>query len=142
MCRDDIANVKKVLMQYKKICWMIEDLDRQIADVDKRMIGVKSGKIDGMPRGGTPTTYTDLVADKDDLERRKKKFEIIAKQKKDIVQSYIDTVISVKHNKLLTLYFVKRKSMCEIAKIEHYKERHAFRIYKDALEMVDISLDL
>lgn len=129
-------------MQYKKVKWMIEDLEGQICDIDKRMVRVKSGKIDGMPRGGTPNTYADLIADKDDLERRKKKFEIIANQKKDIVQSYIDTVLSVRHNRLLTLYYVKCKSMSEVAMMEHYTERHAYRVYNEALEMVDISLNL
>lgn len=142
MCRENIANVKKVLIQYKKIKWMIEDLEGQIADVEKRMLSIKAGRISGMPRGGTPTTYADLVADKDDLERRKKRFVIIASQKKEIVQSYIDTVISVKHNRLLTLYYIKCQSMSEIATIEHYTERHAFRVYNEALEMVDISLSL
>lgn len=142
MSRENLENVKKVLIQYKKVRWMIDDLTLQIEDITKEMSTVKAGKITGMPRGGVPITFADLIADKDDLERRKKKFEIIADQKKEIVQTYIDTVLSVKHNRLLTLYYVRCLSMREVAKKEHYTERHAFRVYSEALEMVDLSLDL
>ena len=135
-------DVKSVLIQYRKVMNMIEDLEAQIEDIDQRMTSIKSSKITGMPRGGTPITKEDLVADKLDLERRKKKFEKIADQKKEIVQSYIDTVFSVKHNKFLTLYFVKCLSVYEISKRMDCTKRHAFRIYSEALEMVDLSLDL
>ena len=95
-----------------------------------------------MPRGGSPYTYTDMIDDKDDLERRKARFEKIANQKKEIVQSYIDTVVSVKHNRFLTLYYIKCLTISEISRIEVYTERHAFRVFHEALEMVDLSLNL
>lgn len=142
MSRENNGNVKKVLNQYKKIRWMIDDLDTQIDDVTKNMSSLKSGKLTGMPRGGVPVTYADLIADKDELERRKKRYEVVAKQKKEIVQTYIDTVLSVKHNRLLTLYYVKCMPMQAVAKKEHYTERHAFRVYTEALDMVDLTLDL
>ncbi len=134
--------VTNVLIQYKRTMNLIHDLSDQIGELDDRMTSIKTGKITGMPRGGVPLAVSDLVAEKVDLVQRKEKLEKIAEQKKEIVQAYIDTVLSPKHNRFLTLFFVKCLSMQEISRKEHYSRRHAFRIYAEALDMVDISLDL
>lgn len=135
-------DVKKVLIQYKKAIYMVRDLSDQIAEQDSKMKTIKSPNYNGMPRGGTPYTLDDAIADKEELISRKLKFERIAKQKKEIVQTYIDTVMSVRHNRFLTLYYIKLYDVPEIAQREGYTERHVWRIYQEALSMVDLSLDL
>lgn len=142
MRNNDFKDVKKVLDQYKKRKKMIAELSRQIEDMRLSVSGAKSPNYSGMPRGGAPVTFADRVADIRDLESRKERQEKIAVQKKEIVQSYIDTVLSVKHNKVLSMYFIDCKTMQEIASKEHYTDRHAYRIYREALGMVDMSLDL
>ena len=134
--------IKNVLIQYRKVVSMIKHLDRKIEDLDDRMMSIKSGKITGMPRGGTPITNVDLIADKDDLEKRKDRFEVIAKQKKEIVQSYIDTVLYPRHNDFLTMYYVDCMSVEEISEEMPCSIRHAWRLYREAIPMVDLSLDL
>ena len=137
-----IQDVKNILNQYQILKRMIDDLDRQINENEMRMTSIKAGKISGMPRGGVAVTFADMIADNEELESRKLRFEKISKQKKEIVQAYIDTVLSVKHNRLLTLFYIKGLSIYEIAEKENYSDRHAFRIYEEALKMVDIGLDL
>lgn len=137
-----IQDVKNILNQYQILKLMIDDLDRQIKENEIRMTSIKAGKISGMPRGGVAVTFADMIADNEELESRKLRFEKISKQKKEIVQAYIDTVLSVKHNRLLTLFYIKGLSIYEIAEKENYSDRHAFRIYEEALKMVDIGLDL
>ena len=137
-----LQDVKNILNQYQILKLMIDDLDRQINENEIRMTSIKAGKISGMPRGGVAVTFADMIADNEELESRKLRFEKISKQKKEIVQAYIDTVLSVKHNRLLTLFYIKGLSIYEIAEKENYSDRHAFRIYEEALKMVDIGLDL
>ena len=137
-----LQDVKNILNQYQILKLMIDDLDRQINVNEIRMTSIKAGKISGMPRGGVAVTFADMIADNEELESRKLRFEKISKQKKEIVQAYIDTVLSVKHNRLLTLFYIKGLSIYEIAEKENYSDRHAFRIYEEALKMVDIGLDL
>lgn len=134
--------VRNVLSQYRAAKAMCNDLALQIAEADERMTSVKSPKLSAMPRGGTAVTIADMVADKDELISRKLKFDTLAKQKREIVQSYIDTVLSVKHNRMLTMHFINCMSIYDIAKKEHYSERHAFRVYKESLLLVDLSLCL
>ena len=137
-----IQDVKNILNQYQVLKLMIDDLDRQINENEIRMTSIKAGKISGMPRGGVAVTFADMIADNEELESRKLRFEKISKQKKEIVQAYIDTVLSVKHNRLLTLFYIKGLSIYEIAEKENYSDRHAFRIDEEALKMVEIGLDL
>ena len=137
-----LQDVKNILNQYQILKLMIDDLDRQINENEIRMTSIKAGKISGMPRGGVAVTFADMITDNEELESRKLRFEKISKQKKEIVQAYIDTVLSVKHNRLLTLFYIKGLSIYEIAEKENYSDRHAFRIYEEALKMVDIGLDL
>ena len=137
-----IQDVKNILNQYQVLKLMIDDLDRQINENEIRMTSIKAGKISGMPRGGVAVTFADMIADNEELESRRLRFEKKTKKKKEIVQAYIDTVLSVKHNRLLTLFYIKGLSIYEIAEKENYSDRHAFRIYEEALKMVDIGLDL
>jgi hypothetical protein len=131
--RDD---VKKALQRYgelKKIC---DSLQRKAEVLDDQIRTVHSRQITDMPRGGAAVTIEDLIAEKDDLERRIWKFSMYADEEKKTVQGYIDTVISEKHNELLTMHFIRLMSVSEIAIRKHYSERHAWRIYKEALGMV------
>ena len=135
-------DVKNVLYQYKRVIRMIKHLNTKINNINDKIISIKSGKISDMPKGGVPVTVEDMVSDKVDLEKRKKRFEVIAKQKKEIVQSYIDTVYSPKHNDLLMMYYINDMSIEQIAKQAVYSVRHTWRLYYEAIEMVDLSINL
>lgn len=136
------SEVKNVLIQYRKINTMIRHLEWKLEEKESSLTGVKSGKLTGMPRGGAPITIADALADKVDLERRIEKMKIVAVQKKEIVQSYIDTVMSPRHNDFLTMYYIKCMSVEEIADSMPCSVRHAWRLYREGLRMVDLSIDL
>ena len=133
---------RKILNQHRSVYFLIKDLKKQIRDIDTRLYGCKSGNLSGMPRGGVGVTKEDMAEEKADIEKRIKRLEIVRKQKKEIVQAYIDTVFSPRHNKVLTLFYINVLPIYEIAKREGYSQRHVFRIFEQAHEMVDITLDL
>ena len=133
---------KKILNQHRNVYFLIQELKNQVRDIDARLYGCKSGNITGMPRGGKGITREDIAEEKADIEKRIERLEKIRKQKKEIVQAYIDTVFSARHNKVLTMYYVKVLPIWKIAEIEGYSQRHVFRLYEQAVEMVDITLDL
>ena len=60
----------------------------------------------------------------------------------EIVQSYIDTVYSPKHNDLLMMFYINDMSIEQIAKQTVYSDRHARRLYDEAIDMVDLSINL
>lgn len=133
---------KKILNQHRIVCFLIKDLKKQIEDIDGQIYGCSSGKITGMPRGGKQVTREDMANEKADILKRIERLELVKKQKREIVQAYIDTVYSPRHNKVLTMYYVKVLPIWKIAELEGYSQRHTFRLYEQGLDMVDISLDL
>jgi hypothetical protein len=133
---------KKILNQHRSVYFLIQDLKKQVKDIDAQIYGCSSGKITGMPRGGKPVTREDMANEKADIQKRIERLEIVKAQKKEIVQAYIDTVFSPRHNKILTLYCIKVLPIWKIAELEGYSQRHTFRLYEQALDMVDITLDL
>lgn len=136
---------KQILEQYGDVKRMLDDLKDQLHELNERLITVRSCQITGMPRGGMPVTNdltADLVSDIMELEKRIDKFEKIASQKREIVQSYIDTVYSPKHNRVLTMHYIYLMPLGLIADRENYSIRHLFRIYSDAIAKVDTSIDL
>ena len=135
--------VKKLLSQYKRTKELIRDLERQSEDMGEQATCIKStSNISGMPRGGVPYTVADLLADKDEIDRRIKKLETVAAQRKEIVQTYIDTVLSVRHNRFLTLYYIRCMTIDQISDQEGYVDRSGYRIFSEALDMVDTSINL
>lgn len=139
MEKETIQQRKEILSQYKEILEMIEHLDERIKDLDARAQRIKSPNYSGMPRGGTPYTTADILADKEDIERRKARFEQLAIQKRSRVEEYIDTVLSIRHNTLLYLYYIKGLSIEEISEREGYSVRHSWRLFREAVELVDIA---
>lgn len=133
---------KKILNQHRSVYFLIQDLKRQVNDIDGQIYGCSSGKLTGMPRGGKPVTREDMANEKADILKRIERLEIVRKQKKEIVQAYIDTVFSPRHNNILTMYYIKVLPIWKIAELEGYSQRHTFRLYEQGLDMVDISLDL
>lgn len=133
---------KKILNQHRSVYFLIKDLKEQVKDIESQIYGCSSGKLTGMPRGGKPVTREDMANEKADILKRIERLEIVKKQKKEIVQAYIDTVYSARHNKILTMYYIKVLPIWKIAELEGYSQRHVFRLYEQALDMVDITLDL
>ena len=83
-------------------------------------------------------TTEDLIVKKADIEKRRDIFLGRAAHEKRIVQQYIDTVESPKHNRLLCGIYLEDLSVNEIAEKEGYSVRQEWRIYKEAHEMVNI----
>lgn len=139
MDSETIQHRKEILSQYREIVMMIDNLNHRIKSLDDRAIKIKSPNYNGMPRSSTPYTMIDILADKEDLERRKAKFEKLALEKREGVEDYIDTVHSIKHNSFLYLYYIKGLTIEEISREEGYSLRHSWRLFREAIELVDIA---
>lgn len=135
----DQIEVKKILKQYRDAIRMVRFLDKKIEELDDRLTSIKTSCISGMPRGGRAKTKEDLLSEKIKFEERRDRFRKKAVQKREQTQMYIDTVLSPKHNDLLTKHYIDDLSIEEIAEQMPCSYRHAWRIYREALGMVDVS---
>ena len=131
-------DIKRKLERYRKLMEMAKELQKQAAELENRAEAVGSKRITDMPRGGNHMTTEDLIVKKADIEKRRDIFLRRAADEKRIVQQYIDTVESPKHNRLLCGIYLEDLSVNEIAEKEGYSVRQEWRIYKEAHEMVNI----
>ena len=132
-------DAKRRLGRYKKLMEMVKELNKQAEELGNRAEAIGSKRITDMPRGGKHVTTEDLIVEKADIEKRRDNFLKKALDEKQIVQQYIDTVESPKHNRLLCGIYLEDLSVNEIAEKEGYSIRQEWRIYKEAHEMVNIS---
>lgn len=131
-------DIKRKLERYRKLMEMAKELQKQADELENRAEAVGSKRITDMPRGGNHMTTEDLIVKKADIEKRRDIFLRRAAHEKRIVQQYIDTVESPKHNRLLCGIYLEDLSVNEIAEKEGYSVRQEWRIYKEAHEMVNI----
>lgn len=129
--------VKARLSQYRRQKNMAEQLDRQISELQKRLEENGTRQIRGRPKKQEPAD--ELRRRIKETEERRDRFERRARKARPIVQAYIDTVTSIRHNELLTGIYIDRKSVEEIAERQGYSTRQMWRIYKEAHKMVELN---
>lgn len=134
--------IKALLSKYRNAMELVEDVEMEIEAIDKRMTSIKSKNLSGMPRGGTPVTTEDLLDEKMFLEKRKQKLEAMASEQRDFVQRVIDTLVSARQNKILTMYYVKRMTPQEIAESEHCTERTVYRFMSKGIKWLSENVEI
>ena len=130
---------KKYLKRYKRNGILIERLENRLRSLETRIQGVKSPSLSGMPRGGTPVTREDLIADKVDLERRIRRLKTKGDTMRTELLDLIDEVDDPRYAEVLESFFVDCKSFTEIAEDMGYTERHVIRLYSEAILALSLS---
>lgn len=131
---------KFFLKKYKKNESCIDSLENRIAELDDKITSLKSINLSGMPRGGIPITTEDLIAKKDDLERRKKIRENRRGELKEKIINEIDRLDDPRYLEVLELFFIECMTFEDIADELGYTDRHVTRIYTEGLNAL-VELD-
>lgn len=131
---------KFFLKKYKKNESCIDSLANRIAELDDKITSIKSINLSGMPRGGIPITTEDLIAKKDDLERRKKIRENRRGELREKIINEIDRLDDPRYLEVLELFFIECMTFEDIADELGYTDRHVTRIYTEGLNAL-VELD-
>ena len=123
----EVKNKKRFLKRYKKNLANIERLKNDVISLDDRMLSIRSPKLSDMPRGGTPVSFTDLQAEKDEILDRIKRLEVKGRKLKSEILDKIDELEDVRYAIVLESYFIKCKDFDEIADENNYTMRHIVR---------------
>ena len=136
---DEIIDKKKRwLYRYRNNQLKIARLQNKLETLEARIISIKSPNYSGMPRGGTPVTIVDLLADKESLENRIKRIHSkVIKCKREILD-VIDTIENPTHAYILEAHFIQLESMEDIAQSLSYTTTYVYRLYSKAIDLVDI----
>ena len=130
---------KRSLKRYQKNLACIRRLEEKLKILDERITAVKSPSLSGMPRGGTPVTIADLVADKVDLEKRIEKLRSKSRDLKASVYELIDSLEDARYCEVLEAHFIDGLSFEDISEEMGYTERHIYKLYQEAIRVLSLS---
>ena len=134
----EIESKKRFLKRYRKNLNCINRLEDKLNLLDDKLNSVRSPNLSGMPRGGTPVTEADLIADKIDLEERIKRLKEKSKILKREILEEIDSLDEPRYCMVLEEFFIDCLSLEDIAENEGYTIRHVYRLYHDAVESLTL----
>ena len=129
---------KRFLRRYKKNLLNIARLKNKVAILDERVKSIRSPKLSDMPRGGTPVTEADLIAEKDEIERRISRLKAKSNNLKREILDKIDEVEDYRYAEILEAYFIECKSFETIAEDMCYNLRHIMRLYSEAVNSIEL----
>ena len=124
---------KRFLKRYRNNLACISRLELKLKILDERITAIKSPNYSGMPRGGVPVTLDDLLADKDDLERRIKKLRVKGREYKRSIYEAIDSIEDPRYCEILEAHFIGGLSIEDIAEEMGYTTRHVYTLYAEAI---------
>lgn len=131
--QENEKNKKRFLRRYQNNLACISRLEAKLVILDERITTIKSPNYSGMPRGGVPITLEDLIADKDDLERRIKRLRRKSRDLKESVYEVIDSLEDPRYCEVLEAHFIDGLSFRDIAEEMGYAERHVRKLYARAI---------
>lgn len=131
---------KRFLRRYRNNLACITRLEAKLVILDERITSIKSTNLSGMPRGGIPVTLDDLLADKDDLERRIKKLKAKSRDLKRSVYEAIDSIEDPRYCEVLEAHFIECLDFDDIADQMGYTERHVYTLYAEAIRRFTVPI--
>ena len=129
----DIENKKLSFKRYRKNIACIERLEEKLLLLTEKITSVRSPNLSGMPRGSTPITTEDLIADKEELEQRLNRLKVKTRKLKSDILSEIDALEDDRYIEILEAHFIDGLTLESIADNMGYTERYIYQLYKKAL---------
>lgn len=136
----EIKKKKQSLKRYRNNLSCIRRLEDKVNSLDARIKSIRSPRYSDMPKGGTPITTEELIADKIDLEKRIDRLKAKGTIIKDQILEEIDSLEDYRYCEVLEAYFIDRKTISEIAEEMGYTDRYIYDLYKDAIYQLTFSI--
>ena len=124
---------KRTLKRYKKNVRKLTRLEEKLYTLEERIESVRSPRLTDMPRGGTPVTLLDLLADKEDLEERIGRQKEINRGLKKDIERELDNLEDVRHVEVLEAFFIDGLTPEDIADRLCYSVRTVYRLYSEGV---------
>lgn len=129
----EVEDKKRSLRRYRSNMKMIRRLEGKLASLDDRIKSVRSPRYTDTPRGGTPVTMEDLIADKTELEERIQRLKVKGRRFRSEILNEIDTLEDPRYADILESYFIDCLSLEDIAEEKAYTTRHVYRLYSEGV---------
>ena len=109
---------KRYLKRYRNNLSCIDRLEEKLNLLEVRLSSSRSPNLSGMPRGGTPVTTEDLIADKIELENRIARLKAKSKILKSEILEEIYSLEDPRYCEVLEAYFIDGYTLEKIAEKE------------------------
>lgn len=129
----ELERRKRYLKRYRKNRALIDRLKDKVEALNGRIYTLRSPVISDMPRGGKRVEVSDLIADREELERRIDRLESKGKEIKSEILDQIDGLDDPRYAEVLESFFIDCKDFYEIAEEMDYTERHIIRLYSEGI---------
>lgn len=129
----EVERKKRSLKRYKKTLACIDRLEEKLDLVSIKLTSVRSPNLSGMPRGGTPVTTADMIAEKIELEERIERLKAKSKKQRREILEEIDSLEDPKQAEVLEEFFINCKKLEDIAEELHFSDRHVYRLYSEGV---------
>ena len=136
---NDTAQKKQYLRRYRKTMSLIVRLEYKIAQLDERMMRIRTPNFSGEIRGtGKRVTIEEMFSDKMELEERVAELKKKSKTIKHEITAKIDSLDDSRYAEVIEAYFIDCKSFDEIADDMGYTKRHVIKLYSEAIERIKL----
>lgn len=129
----EVERKKRSLKRYKKTLACIDRLEEKLDLVSIKLTSVRSPNLSGMPRGGTPVTTADMIAEKIELEERIERLKAKGKKQRREILEEIDSLEDPRQAEVLEEFFINCKRLKDIADDLHFSDRHVYRLYSEGV---------
>ena len=134
----DNKNKKAWLNRYANQVRGIERLENKREILEERITSVRSPTLSGLPRGGTPITIEDLIADKLDIEDRILRLKDKARRVRREILDAIDDIEEVNLCEVMEGRYILLQSPEDLAESMGFNTRHIWRILSQGVEAIQI----
>jgi hypothetical protein len=134
----ELDRKKRFLKRYKKNLALIDRLESKVINLDERIKNIRSPVLSDMPRGGTPVSKEDILADKLEIEDRIRRLKKKGNTYKREIIDVIDELDDTRYAEILESFCIDCMTLEEIADDNGYTLRHIKRLYSEAILSVDI----
>lgn len=131
-----IESKKRSLKKYKKNLAKLSRLEEKLYTLDERIQSIRSPRMSDVPRGGTPVTLVDLLADKEELEERIARQKAANRNMRHAIIEELDRLDDAKHIEVLELFFIQGLTPEEIAEELCYNVRTVYRLYSEGVKLL------
>jgi hypothetical protein len=136
--QDETELKKRYLKRYRKNRALINRLNEKVILLDQRITGISSPRFSDMPRGGTPVSKEDLVAEKDEIKDRINRLESKGKIIKAEILDKIDELDDPRYAEILESFCIKCMEFSDIAEDNNYTIRHIIRLYSEGIDKISL----
>lgn len=134
----DNKNKKAWLNRYANQVRGIERLENKREILEERITSVRSPTLSGLPRGGTPITIEDLIADKLEIEDRILRLKDKARRVRREILDAIDDIEEVNLCEVMEGRYILLQSPEDLAESMGFNTRHIWRILSQGVEAIQI----